>query len=46
MIYFQFTIAFVLTVKVLKFLRGITEKIQGNSLDLYNVANQVIFQLI
>ena len=30
---FQFIITFVLTVKILTFLRGITEKIQGRSLD-------------
>ena len=38
---FQFTITFVLTVKILTFLREITEKIQGRSLDLYDVVNQV-----
>ena len=37
---FQFTITFVLPVKILTFLREITEKIQGRSLDLYDGVNQ------
>ena len=43
---FQFVIMFVLTVKVLIFLWGITEKIQGRSLDLYNVFNQVNLKVV
>ena len=39
MTFSQFIITFVLT--VLTFERGITEKIQGRSLDLYDVVNQV-----
>ena len=42
---FQFIITFVLTVKILTFLRGMTEKIQGRSLDLYDVVNQVNLKL-
>ena len=43
---FQFIITFVLTVKILTLLRGITEKIQGRSLDLYNVVNQVNLKVV
>ena len=40
MTFFQFIVTFVLTVKILTFLRGITEKIQRRSFNLYNVVNQ------
>ena len=43
---FQFIITFVLTVKISTFLRGATEKIQGRSLDLYNVVNQVNLKIV
>ena len=43
---FQFIITFVLTVKILTFLRGITEKIQGRSLNLYDVVNQVNLKVV
>ena len=43
---FQFIITFVLTVKIFTLLRGITEKIQGRSLDLYDVVNQVNLKVV
>ena len=43
---FQFIITFVLTVKILTFLRGMTERIQGRSLDLYDVVNQVNLKVV
>ena len=46
MLFFQFIITFILTVKILMFLRGITEKIHGRSLDPYNIANQFNLKLV
>ena len=42
----QFIITFILTLKILTFLRGITEKIQGRSIDLYDVVNQVNLKVV
>ena len=41
MLFFQFIITFILTVKILMFLRGITEKIHGRSLDPYNIVKKL-----
>ena len=47
MLFFQFIITFILTVKILMFLRGITEKIHGRSLDPYNIiVNQFNLKLV
>ena len=43
---FQFIFAFVLTVKILTLLQGITETIHGRSLDLYYVVNQVNLKVV
>ena len=46
MLFFQFIITFILTVKILMFLRGSTEKIHGRSLDPYNIVNQFNLKVV